>query len=82
MENFFKDKSGSQSADSYRPENKVVPESFLIMKNKEIKTKTPKTKLHSPITVIALKNSVKYGERICSIKFIVEKSSCLINSIV
>src|SRR3989338_6836923 len=54
---------------------------FLIIKNREIKTKTPKTKYHSPIKVTALKKIVKNGVRICSTKFRVEISNCLIKSI-
>jgi len=54
---------------------------FVIIKNREIKTSTPKTKYHSPVKVTALKNAVKKGLRICSTKFRVEVSSCLIKSI-
>jgi len=49
--------------------------------NRETKIKTPKTKYHSPIKVTALKKAVKNGIRICSTKFRVEVSSCLIKSI-
>src|SRR3989304_7466271 len=54
---------------------------ILIIKNREIKIKTPKTKYHSPIKVTALKKIVKNGVRICSTKFRVEISNCLIKSI-
>src|SRR3989338_6889539 len=51
---------------------------FLIIKNREIEIRMPKTKYHSPIKVTALKKVVKNGVRIFSAKFRVEKSSCLI----
>src|SRR3989344_1170492 len=54
---------------------------LLIIKKREIKTRTPKTKYHSPIKVTALKKSVKNGLRICSTKLRVKMSSCLIKSI-
>ena len=55
---------------------------FLIIKNREIEIRMPKTKYHSPIKVTALKKVVKNGVRIFSAKFRVEKSSCLIKSII